>query len=141
LTGNKGPRGFVPAAGVAPGEIAGAARFGARIAAALDQGPIDCKRSLLRGLGAVRVNEKLIASEQIAHRSFLVWGKLLRALGPAGAPVRRPVLVVYSVFLITMILTVMPVAALVKLALQPLTRARIARQRAYYAAPSGEVRS
>jgi hypothetical protein len=131
LTGNKGPRGFVPAAGVAPGEIAGAARFGARIAAALDQGPID----------AVRVNEKLIASEQIAHRSFLVWGKLLRALGPAGAPVRRPVLVVYSVFLITMILTVMPVAALVKLALQPLTRARIARQRAYYAAPSGEVRS
>jgi hypothetical protein len=37
-----------------------------------------------------------------------------------------------------MILTVMPVAALVKLALEPLTRARIRRQRAYYAAPSGE---
>ncbi len=138
LTGNKGPRGFIPAAGVAPREIEAAARFGARIAAALAAGPLDPSRSLLRGLGAVRVNEKLIASEQIAHRSFLVWGRLLRALGPPGAAARRPLLAFYSAFLITMILTVMPVAALLKLARQPLTRGRIRRQRAYYAAPSGE---
>jgi hypothetical protein len=140
LTGNKGPRGFIPAAGVAPREIAAASRFGARIAEVLPERDLDPAQPLFRGLGAVRVNEKLIASEQIAHRSFRIWGKLLRALGPAGSPRRRPVLALYSIFLIGMLITVVPLAALLKLLLQPFTRERIRRQRAYYASPSGEAR-
>lgn len=145
LTGNKGPflRGLVPAAGVAPEEIRAAARFGERIAAALHSGPRGGSERLdgplLRGLGAVRINEKLIASERIAHRSFQVWGRLLRALGPQGSPRRRPVLVVYAAFLVTMILTVVPVTALLKALLAPLTREQVRRQKAYYAAPSGDA--
>jgi hypothetical protein len=40
--------------------------------------------------------------------------------------------------LITLILTVVPISAVIKQLVAPLTRARIARQRAYFAAPSGE---
>jgi len=45
----------------------------------------------------------------------------------------------YVLFLITLILTVVPISAIVKALLKPLTRARTQRQRAYYAAPSGEA--
>jgi hypothetical protein len=38
-----------------------------------------------------------------------------------------------------MIVTVVPASALVKRLLAPWTRARIARQRAFFAAPSGEA--
>jgi len=42
------------------------------------------------------------------------------------------------VFLTTLILTVVPISAVIKRLVAPGMRARIARQRAYYAAPSGE---
>jgi hypothetical protein len=42
-------------------------------------------------------------------------------------------------FLTTMILTVAPVTAAIKRLSAPWTRERIARQRAYFAAPSGET--
>jgi len=95
--------------------------------------------TVITGLGAVTVNERLIASERIGHRSFRIWGRLLLALGPPGAPLRRFVLCLYVIFLATMILTVAPVTALIKRILSPWTRARIARQRAYFAQPSGEA--
>jgi len=42
------------------------------------------------------------------------------------------------IFLILLILTVVPLTAILKKLLSPLTRAAVARQRAYFAAPSGE---
>ena len=93
---------------------------------------------MLTGMGAVRVNERMIASERIARRSFRAWGALLRALGRPNTPVRRAGVGVYFVFLFTLIVTVVPISAVVKRLLAPLTRERTARQRSYYAAPSGE---
>jgi len=141
LTGRRGPffSGLVPAAGIDPADIAAASRFGAAIAAGLPSLDAAAPRSLLTGLGAVKINERLIASERIGHRSFRLWGRLLMALGPPGAPLRRLVLGLYIAFLAVMILTVAPVTALIKRCLAPWTRARIARQRAYFAAPSGEA--
>jgi len=141
LTGRRGPffGGVVPAAGIDPDDIAAARRFGAALSAGLATLDPAHPRSLLTGLGAVKVNERLIASERIGHRSFKIWGRLLLALGPPGAPLRRAVLCFYVIFLATMILTVAPVTALIKRLLSPWTRARIARQRAYFAQPSGEA--
>ena len=141
LTGRRGPflGGIVPAAGIDPGDIASARRFGAAIEAGLATLDAAHPRSLLTGLGAVKVNERLIASERIGHRSFRIWGRVLLALGPPGAPLRRFVLCVYVVFLAAMILTVAPITALIKRLLSPWTRERIARQRAYFAQPSGEA--
>ena len=139
LTGQRGPRfgGLIPRAGVKPDQITGSRQFGARIAEALllDR-PLDT--NLLRGMGAVRVNTHLIATEKAARRSFLAWGKLLRALGKQGSWARQPLVMIYIVFLIVLLIVVLPVSALFKTMAAPLLRKRIAAQRSYFSQPSGE---
>ncbi|HRF87074.1 MAG: dialkylresorcinol condensing enzyme [Cellvibrionales bacterium] len=140
LTGKRGPflDGRVPAAGIPSADIAATARFGAAIAAQLPVRATEDNAPMLKGLGAVTINERLIASEKIARRSFVIWGKLLRALGDATSPLRQTVLCLYIIFLVAMILTVVPISAVIKRLLAPFTRARIAQQRQYFAQPSGE---
>jgi hypothetical protein len=141
LTGRRGPflGGVVPAAGIDPEDIAAARRFGSALGAALPSLDASRPHSLLTGLGAVTINERLIAAEKIGYRSFRLWGRLLLALGGPESLTRRVALCVYIVFLSVMIVTVVPASALVKRLLAPWTRARIARQRAFFAAPSGEA--
>lgn len=140
LTGKRGPflGGRVPAAGIPAADIAAAARFGSSIAAQLPQRSATDNSPMLAGLGAVTINERLIASEKIARRSFLIWGKLLRAIGESASPLRKVVLCFYIVFLVMMILTVVPISAVIKRVLSPFTRARITQQKHYFAQPSGE---
>jgi hypothetical protein len=137
LTGKQdGFWGIFPPAGVSAAEIASAARFGRALADALP----DVKSAtgpLFTGLGAVRVNPGYIAGEKIAHRSFMLWGRLLRALGRPGRPLRRAVLLVYVLFLVGMILTVLPVSMLVRALLKPLLRRQLAAEVARLEAPSG----
>jgi hypothetical protein len=141
LTGRRGPflGGAVPAAGIDAADIAAAGRFGAAIEAGLPALDAAAPHALLKGLGAVKVNERLIASERIGYRSFRLWGRLLLSLGPPSSLLRRGVLCLYIVFLATMIVTVAPVTALIKRFLGLFLQERIARQRAYFAAPSGEA--
>ena len=138
LTGNRGqPGGLLPRAGVSDLDIAAACRFGVAIAAALlddreqDEGP------LLAGLRACTVDDRLIASERIGHRSFQLWGRLLRTLGPPGSLLRKPVLVLYALFLVAMIVTVVPVTLLLRRLAYPLMRPSLLRLKAYYELPSG----
>ncbi|HTP39223.1 MAG TPA: dialkylresorcinol condensing enzyme [Steroidobacteraceae bacterium] len=140
LSGNKGPYlgGMFPRAGIWDSDIRDAARFGKAIAAQLPQRSAADNRPMLGGLGAVIVHPGLISSEQIVQRSFRLWGTLLRACGKPAALLRRMILALYVLFLVAMLLTVVPVVFLLKTLLSPLTRKRIAQQRQYFAAPSGE---
>ncbi len=140
LSGNKGPYlgGMLPRAGVWQRDIDGASRFGKVIAEEFPKREVGDTRPMLWGMGAVIVHPGLISSEQIVQRSFRLWGKLLRACGKPAAPLRRMVLALYVVFLVAMLLTVVPVVFVLKTLLSPLTRKRIAQQRKYFAAPSGE---
>lgn len=140
FTGRRGPWGPVPRAGVSPDEIRRCSRFGRRITEELASSHPRLDGPLLRGLGAVTVNEKTIASEKMAHRSFLIWSRLLAAVGPPDSLRRRLGLCVYVVFLVALILTVVPLSALIKKLLAPLTREKTARAKQYYAWPSGEGR-
>lgn len=136
LTGKK-QYGSLPAAGISDAEIADAARFGAKTADALAGGlPLD--ETLLQNMGAAKVNEKLILSERFAHRSFYLWGKLIMAAGRRSPLLRRAIVYFYVLFLIGIILTVVPLSALVKRLAAPLMRETIRRQKAYYGWPSGE---
>lgn len=139
LSGNKGPHwhGLIPRAGVAEQEIRRCDRFGQRICERL-LGADDIQTDLLAGLGAVQVDETLISSEKTGRRAFLLWGKLLRAVGPSGSARRIPVLLVYVMFLLALIVSVVPLGILIKKLLAPLTRERIARQKAYFGEPSGQ---
>lgn len=139
LTGKQGPflGGLIPKAGVPEDEIRAASRFGWAMAEKL-RAPGEVQ-TMLQGLGAVTIQERLIASEQIAHRSFRVWGKALRSLGSQDSAVRKCVLILYILFLILMILTVVPLSAVLKRLFAPLLRKRTLAQKTYYAAPSGEA--
>lgn len=140
LTGKKGPffGGLIPAAGVSATDIAGAARFGEAIARQLPTRSPSDHNPMLTGLGAVTIRDNLMASERIAIRSFRLWGHLLRALGPAGGFFRRCVLLLYIVFLIAMILTVVPITTLLNSLRASLFKGRTTKMHNYYAAPSGE---
>ena len=137
FTGKRQAVHWLPPAGISEAEIADVARFGQRTAEALQRDET-LDETLLQHMGAVKINEKLMASERVGHRSFLVWGKLVMAAGRVSPPLRRLVLCVYIVFLLGMILTVVPIGALLKTLLAPLRREQMQRERAYYAAPSGE---
>lgn len=138
LTGNKEAKlgGLIPRAGVAPDEIKATARFGHRIVEYFNQ-ERELDESLLRGLGAVNVNERYILSEKTAHRGFRIWGKWLRSMGPSGHPKRKPILLLYATFLIIFICTFIPLTVLIKALISPLTKKHIQAQKAYFEQPSG----
>lgn len=140
LTGNRGPffNGAVPRAGVSDEDIKACERFGRAIAAHLPSRDIKDTRAMLTGLGAVHVREGLIESEKTIKRSFRLWGALLRSLGKPDALARQFVILLYFLFLFLVIITLVPILAVLKMILKPLAKASIAKQRAYFAAPSGE---
>jgi hypothetical protein len=132
--------GVFPPAGIAAQEIASAARFGRALKAALPQikaGAAPLTGPLLTGLKAVKVAPALIAGEKIGNRSFTIWGKLLRAAGAPGTLTRRILLMAYLVFLITIILTVLPIGAVVRALLHALFPARLDAEVSRLESPSG----
>lgn len=138
FTGNKKPLSWVPSAGIAEIEITQAERFGQAIKQKLEQGSEPISSSMLQGLSAVKINEKLIASERVANHSFNIWSRILRKLGPQQSKRRAMGLCIYVTFLLLLILTVVPISALLKKLFSPLMRTKIAKQKKYYAQPSGE---
>ncbi len=138
LTGRK--QGFwrvFPPAGVSEQAIAASARFGRALRDARDLIESGATEPLLSGLAAVQVNPAYIASERLGKRSFLIWGRLLRGLGQPGNAARRAVLIVYILFLVTLILTIVPLGVLARKMLRPLMRTRIKREVTRLEAPSG----
>ena len=137
MTGNKRPYRWLPSAGIAEREILDMARFGGRLKQVLDAGGTP-DETLFRGMGAVKIDEKLMMSEAVGRRSFRLWGALLIGCGRISPLLRRAVLWLYIVFLLLMIVTVVPLSALLRILLKPLTQQKLSRLRRYYAQPSGE---
>jgi len=138
LSGKKDAFWFFPPAGVDPKEIAAASRFGKRLNEALHQDKEKLFRPLLRGLGAVNVNGKLIATEKIATRSFMIWGKLIKLSGPKYSKRRKVVITFYSIFLLLLVLSVVPLNLLVRKLIYPLQKDKIIQLEEYYEQPSGK---
>ena len=128
---------WLPSAGISDHELEDMQRFGTKLVEALGaHQPLD--RTLFRNMGAVKIDEKLMMSEKVGHRSFYLWGKLLLKCGQISPRFRRVVLYFYILFLIALILTVVPLSALIKRLLKPLLKEKLARQKRYFAEPSGE---
>jgi len=138
FTGRKKAYSWLPTAGVSENDINNASRFGCAIKERLLFDDNKIEQPMLKGLGAVKINEKLIASERVGSHSFRIWSKLLSTLGPQNSLGRSCGLLVYVLFLLTLIVTVVPITALIKKLIAPLTKKRIRAQKAYFAEPSGE---
>jgi hypothetical protein len=137
LTGRKESFWRFPAAGVAADDIRASRRFGLALREALETDAEKRHAPMLCGLRACVVDERLIASEKVGRRSFKIWSRLLRACGRPGTPLRRALLAFYLVFLVSLILTVVPLSMLLKAALRPLLRKKLAAARTYFEQPSG----
>ncbi|PJG84351.1 hypothetical protein [Conservatibacter flavescens] len=137
LTGKKKAASWLPSAGIAESEIQDMARFGEKLLQTLAQNsPLDS--TLFQGMKAVKIDEKLMMSEKVGARSFHIWGKLLIKCGQISPSFRKFVLCFYIVFLVAMILTVVPISAVIKRLLKPLIQKKLDKQKRYFAEPSGE---
>ncbi len=137
LTGKKDPFWFFPPAGVADEEIEKASRFGIAISSALAEDREKGNEALLKDLGAASVNGKLIATEHIAHRSFRIWGRLIQKAGPQYSRGRKVVITIYICFLLTLVITVVPLNILLQKIVRPFRKKATARAVHYYEQPSG----
>lgn len=127
----------LPPAGVSAQDTTRCARFGRALRDALHDDLERGDAPLLSGLQAVEADPGLLFSERAATRSFFVWGKLLRAAGQPGSWQRKPLLLLYLVFLVVIVFTVVPLSLLVQALLRPLLRARHARLKQVFEQPSG----
>lgn len=127
----------LPPAGVSPEEIRQASRFGHALADGLKLDLEKSGRPMLAGLRAVTVNPRLAISERAGRRAFGVWSKLVRLFGQRGQWRRRPVLLLFVLYLITLIVTVVPISLLVQWLFSPLLKPRLERLKAELEQPSG----
>lgn len=137
LSGKKDFLKLLPPAGVDEASIRAASRFGFALREALLKNEEQGSAPLLSGLKAVDSDPHLLVSEKAATRSFYLWGKLLRAVGEPGQLRRYPFLVLYVIFLITLILTVVPLSLLIQSLLRPFMRRRFAALKQRFDLPSG----
>lgn len=137
LSGKRDFLKVLPPAGVDAASIQAASRFGFALRDALRKNEECGTAPLLTGLKAVDSDPHLLVSEKAATRSFYLWGKLLRAVGEPGQLRRYPFLILYVIFLITLILTVVPLSLLVQALLRPLMRRRFAALKQQFDLPSG----
>ena len=137
LTGRRDPFWGFSAAGISQEEIARSRRFGEAIVRGLREDAERADKPILSGLGAVCADPRFIASEKIGKRSFRIWGRLVRLFGPRGSWLRRPVLVVYVIFLITLIVTVVPVNMMFQAVIRRLIKGKMDKIIKTIEAPSG----
>lgn len=131
--------GFFPPAGITEEDIKGASRFGRAILAAMRTGPLAADRPVVAGLCAATVDQRLIASEKIARRSFMLWGRLLRRFGRQDDPARKPMIVIWACVLFLLAFTLVPITMVLRVTLKPFLKDSIAQQRAYFEQPSGSA--
>ena len=127
----------LPPAGVDAASIQAAGRFGFALRDALRKNEERGSAPLLTGMKAVDSDPNLLVIEKAGTRSFYLWGKLLRAVGEPGQLRRYPFLILYVIFLIALILTVVPLSLLIQALLRPLMRRRFVALKQQFDLPSG----
>jgi hypothetical protein len=137
LTGRRDAFWGLPAAGVGEKEIASSDRFGRALLAALRAGREREEAPMLAGLGAARVDPRLIFSERAGQRVFSIWSRLIRHGGAPGSAGRKLLLALFAAYLVAVILTLVPASLIVQRLLRPLFSRRLESQRAYFELPSG----
>lgn len=137
LSGKRDFLKMLPPAGVDEATIQATSRFGYALRDALHNNQERGTAPLLGGLKAANADPHLLVSEKAGTRSFYVWGKLIRAAGAPGQLRRYPFLILYVIFLISLILAVVPLSLLIQSLLRPFMRQRFAALKQQFDLPSG----
>ena len=137
LTGDKRYFFALPSAGISQKDIDACSRFGKKLNYALKNNQEKDSEPMLRNLGAVSVDAKLIATEKIANRSFLVWTKLIKFSGKKYSFGRKVTITVYVAFLILLLLTIVPLNILARKILNVFQKEKLKVMEKQYELPSG----
>ncbi|MDR0735854.1 MAG: dialkylresorcinol condensing enzyme [Zoogloeaceae bacterium] len=137
LTGRRDRFLGLPPAGVDARQIEGAARFGVALADALARDKEKRGQPMLEGLRAVKVAPHLVLSERAGRRAFRFWSGFVRRCGRAGQRRRIPALMLFVLYLIVMIATVVPLNLVLQRLAAPLLARRVAALVRHYEQPSG----
>ncbi|MBD2433572.1 MULTISPECIES: hypothetical protein [Fischerella] len=138
LTGKKNRfLGVLPAAGVRDEDIYALSRFGKRIANNLAALSDSSHQPMLKGLGAVEVNQRYVIPEVIGHLVYRPWAKIVRFFGKQGSWSRIPIICIFAVQLIFAIPIVLIVSTVVQFLFSPLIHKKIASYVELLKSPSG----
>jgi len=137
LTGDKRYFSALPSAGISQKDIDACSRFGEKLNYALKNNQEKGSEPMLRNLGAVSVDAKLIATEKIANRSFLVWTKLIKLSGKKYSFGRKVTITIYVAFLILLLLTIVPLNILARKILNVFQKEKLKAMEKQYELPSG----
>ena len=137
LSGKKNSFAFFPPAGILESDISNASRFGERLNTKLKADAQNKDEAMLKGLGAVNVEAKLIATEKIANRSFRIWSKLIKLSGKKYTFGRKITITIYVTFLLALIVTVIPINILVRKLLNRFQKEKLKTMQDFYELPSG----
>ena len=127
----------LPPAGVSAEEVRQARRFGLALVDGLNNDLEKSGQPMLAGLRAATVNPRLAMSERAGRRAFGVWSRLVRLFGQRGQWRRRPALLLFVIYLIALIVTVVPISLLLQWLFSPLLKPRLERLKAELELPSG----
>lgn len=128
-----------PAAGVNETEIAKADRFGKAIISAFKSGKLDGRQPVLSGLGAVKVDAKMIQQEKAGYRNFKIWARIIRWAGRQGKFKRAPFLILFFLYLASLIIISLPLAVLFKVCINPFLKQTLDKEIEEYEQPSGSA--
>ncbi len=138
LTGKKATFfGWLPRPGVDEKDVRDGRRFGEAILKGLLEGAVARKETLLRGMGAVTIDSRLVPVEWAGEAFFQLWSFLARAAGPFGSLRRDPVIIFFALIFPLVLSTAVPTILVSQWLLKPVVGPFIARQVARYAEPSG----
>ncbi len=128
-----------PPAGVSETEIGKADRFGKAIISAFKSGKLDGRQPVLSGLGAVKVDAKMIQQEKAGYRNFKIWARIIRWAGRQGEFKRAPFLILFFLYLASLIIISFPLAVFFKVCINPFLKRTLDKEIEEYEQPSGSA--
>lgn len=129
--------GLLPPAGISEKDLEALSGFGKVIANNLSALRVDSNQSLLRGLGAVKVDTRIVIPELLGRSSFKRWARIIQAFGKPGSWRRRPIMYLFMVSLGLSVLLSIPLGMILHPLVYPLIQKRIAGYVHRLKSPSG----
>ena len=114
LTGRKDRLlGIFPAPGVSEDDIAGCSAYGRMVADALSSSAVANIQEQLNRSSACHVVPHLLFLEKRAARAFAIWSRVIRSRGGPADPRRKPVVMLFGCWLVSVIVLFAPLSFLI----------------------------
>ncbi len=142
LRGKKeGYRNVIPEAGISEKDIADSARFGVAIRHGMRNDYEKKQRSMLKGYGAVTIDDKLFFPEIFFNRMFTSWAKMIQSVSRYGPFPRQVGCALFGIWLVCTVAICAPTGFILGPLIAPFYKRKIQELVSYFEKPSGSTRT